>query len=78
MKTIACQDLGGPEGCMHAVSGETFQELGANCQAHVKAKLEEGDQVHLAAVERMKNASPEEQQAMFASYQARWDTTPED
>tara|TARA_B100000745_G_scaffold299377_1_gene250077 strand:- start:343 stop:582 length:240 start_codon:yes stop_codon:yes gene_type:complete len=77
MKTLSCKDLGGPENCEHAVSAETFQELGANCQAHVKEQLAAGDQKHQAAVARMYNASPEEQQKMFAAYQQKWEAAAE-
>ena len=77
MKTIMCKDLGGPTGCEHLVSGETFEALGTQCQAHVKEQITAGDAAHTEAVERMRNASVEEQQKMFAAYKQKWDETPE-
>jgi uncharacterized iron-regulated protein len=78
MKTLLCSDLGGPEGCDVAVQGETFEELGNNCKQHVMEMLQTGDQPHLAAVEKMKNASPEEQQKMFAAYQQKFEEASEE
>jgi hypothetical protein len=77
MKKILCKDLGGPEDCGVEIIGGTFEELGNNSKAHVLEQIQSGDAAHIAAVERMKNATPEEQQKMFAEYQATFDAAPE-
>lgn len=73
MKKLLCSDLGGPVECTEEVSGETFGELGNNCKAHVMECVQKGDAAHLAAVERMKNMSSEDQQMEFASYQKKFE-----
>ena len=77
MKTLKCCDLGGPAACDAEVSGESFEELGNNCKAHVMEQMQAGDAEHVAAVEKMKNASPEDQQKMFAEYQEKYNQAPE-
>lgn len=75
MKTLTCKDLGGP--CDHEITGGSFEEVGNNCKAHVMEQINNGDEAHKAAVEKMKNATPEEQQAMFAEYEKRYNEAPE-
>ena len=77
MKTLKLRDLGGPADSEVEISGETFEELTNNCKQHVMEQIAAGDQAYLAAVERMKSLSPEEQQAEFASYKAKFDAAPE-
>lgn len=72
-----CKDLGGPETCEVELSGETFEELGNNSKAHVMKMVEAGDEAHLAAIEKMKNATPEQQQAWFADFQKKFEEAPE-
>ena len=43
---------------------------------HVMEKINNGDAAHKAAADKMKNASPEEQQAMMAAYQRKFDEAP--
>lgn len=75
MKTLMCKDLGGP--CDTAISGESFNELAENCKNHVMEEIGKGDAEHIAAVQHMKNASPEDQQKMIAGYKARYEEAPE-
>lgn len=77
MKTLTCSDLGGPSGCQHEVSGETFEALGDNCKQHVMMEMQKGDAAHVTAANKMREASPEEQQAMFAAYRKKFDEAPE-
>jgi hypothetical protein len=44
---------------------------------HVMEALQKGDVAHKAAVMKMKNASPEEQKAMFAEYEKKYNEAPE-
>ena len=39
-------------------------------------QINNGDEAHKAAAAKMKNASPEEQKAMMAEYEKRFNETP--
>ncbi len=75
MKRLSCRDLGGP--CDHKITGTTFEEIGRNSRAHVMRMMEDGDAAHREAAERMRQASPEEQQAMMAEFKRRFDEAPD-
>ena len=75
MKKLTCQDLGGP--CDAEVMGSSFEEIGSRCKAHVLEQITNGDEAHKAAAEKMRNATPEEQKAMFAEYRKKYDEAPE-
>ncbi len=75
MKKLSCRDLGGV--CDEEITGNSFEELGNNCKAHVMEKLSSGDEAHMAAIEKMQNASPEEQQSMFTEYEKKFNEAPE-
>lgn len=77
MKKLTCSDLAGPSDCSHEVTGETFEELGNNSKAHVMEQLGNGDAAHMAAVNKMKETSPEEQQALFAGFKKKFEEAPE-
>jgi len=78
MKKILCSDLGGPANCDVAIMGETFDELGENSKTHVMQMVAAGDEDHQAAIEKMKSATPEEQQKMFASFKEAFDNASEE
>ncbi|PIT91177.1 DUF1059 domain-containing protein [Candidatus Kaiserbacteria bacterium CG10_big_fil_rev_8_21_14_0_10_49_17] len=75
MKKLTCKDLGGA--CGEEITGETFEELGENCKNHVLMQIQAGDTEHLRAVAKMKKATPEEQQAMLAGFQKKFDEAEE-
>jgi len=77
MKKLMCSDLGGPSECAVEITGNSFEEVGSNCKAHVMEEIGKGDDAHQAAVESMQGASPEDQQAMFAEYKQKYDNAPE-
>ena len=74
MKKLTCRDFGGP--CDKEITGNSFGEIGNNCKTHVMEQMNNGDEAHLAAATRMKNASPEEQKAMMAEYEKRFNEAP--
>ena len=74
MKKLTCRDFGGP--CDEAITGNSFSEAGGKCQAHVMEQMDNGDEAHRAAAAKMKNASPEEQKAMMAEYENRFNEAP--
>lgn len=76
MKKLICSDLGGP--CDAEITGETFEELGTASKNHVMDMVMKGDADHMAAVEKMKNASPEEQQALFEGFKNKFEEAPEE
>lgn len=75
MKKLTCADLGGP--CDAEITGDSFEEIGQKSHAHVMQELNNGDEAHKAAVEQMKNATPEEQMAKMAQFQKRFEEAPE-
>lgn len=75
MKKLTCKDLGGP--CDQEITGNSFEEVGNNCKTHVMEQVNAGDGAHVAAVNKMKNATPEEQKAMFAEYEKKYNEAPE-
>ncbi len=70
MKTLACRDLGGP--CEAEITGNSFAEVGKNSRTHVMEQISKGDEGHRAAAAKMQKASPEEQQAMMAEFERRY------
>ena len=75
MKTLTCKDLGGT--CDAKITGSTFQEVGKNSMMHVMEKIKNGDEAHKTAADKMRNASPEEQKAMMAGYEKRYNEAPD-
>jgi hypothetical protein len=75
VKKLTCRDLGGP--CDAAITGESFDEMGSNCHAHVMERIHAGDEAHRAAADRMRNASPEEQETMMAAFGKRYRDAPD-
>ena len=74
MKKLTCRDLGGP--CGEEITGNSFDEIGNNCRAHVEEKMKGGDKAHQEEVAKMMNASPDEQKAMMAEYEKRFNKAP--
>lgn len=75
MKKLTCKELGGT--CDEEITGESFAEVGEKCHAHVVEQIEKGDEAHRSAAEQMKNATPEEREAMMALYQRRFNEAKE-
>jgi hypothetical protein len=71
LKALTCRDLGGA--CDEPISGETFEEIGQKCRAHVMDAVKSGDAAHKSAVDRMMAASPAEQAASMADYRKKFD-----
>ena len=74
MKKLSCRDFGGP--CDTELTGDSFQEIGKKSYDHVMEQIKGGDEAHKAAAAKMRNASPEEQKAMMAEYEKRFNDTP--
>ena len=75
MKRLACKDLGGP--CDFEITGDSFEEIGKKCSAHVMEQINAGDEAHKAAADRMRNDSPEEQEAMMAGFRKKFEDAPD-
>jgi hypothetical protein len=75
MKKLTCRDLGGP--CDAMIEGATFMEMGANAQKHVMGLVGEGDPAHQVAVKTMSEKTPEEQSALIADYEQKFNNAPE-
>ncbi len=70
MKKLTCKDLGGP--CDAELTGNSFEEIGGRSHDHVMEQIARGDEAHRQAVEKMKSASPQEQMAMMAEFQKKY------
>lgn len=75
MKKLTCRDFGGP--CDAEITGNSFEEVGSNCKAHVMEQIHNGDEAHKTAAEKMKDATPEEQKDMMAEYKRKYDEATE-
>ena len=74
MKKITCKDLGGP--CGEEITGNSFSEVGNKCRIHVMEQMQKGDAAHLTAAASMQHASPEQQRAMMAEYEKKYNEAP--
>ncbi|MGI9461113.1 MAG: DUF1059 domain-containing protein [Alphaproteobacteria bacterium] len=75
MKKLSCKNLGGA--CDTIISGETFDQMGQNCRNHVMEKINAGDEPHIAAMNKMKNATAEQQQTMMAEFEKKFNSAPD-
>lgn len=71
MKQTTCQDLRGA--CDLVITGETPEEMGEACKAHVMDMVAAGDQAHLDAVVSTKEVSEEEQKKWYEDVVAWFD-----
>lgn len=74
MKKLTCRDLGGP--CDVEITGNSFEEIGRKSHAHVMAQINDGDEAHKAAANRMKNMSAENQKSMMAEFERKYNEAP--
>ncbi len=78
MKTMTCKDLAGA--CDAEFHAETFDEMGEMSKKHGMEMLEQGDQAHIEAMEKMKElmGDPEAIKEWFESVQKMFDSLSED
>lgn len=64
MKTMKCNQLGGPENCNEEFTAETFEEIANLSKEHGMEMFKKGDKDHLTAMEEMKKkmSKPEDMQ----------------
>ncbi|WP_448044263.1 hypothetical protein [Bradyrhizobium liaoningense] len=74
MKKLTCKELGGP--CDAEITGNSFSEIGQRCREHVMAQINSGDEAHIAAAAKMRNASPDEQKLLMAEFEKRFEEAP--
>lgn len=70
MKKLTCRDLGGP--CGAELTGNSFKEIGEKSYGHVMEQIKNGDEAHITAAGKMKNATPEAQRSMMAEFKKRF------
>jgi len=77
MKTMRCRDLAGA--CDAEFHAETFDELAEMSKKHGMEMLEQGDQAHIEAMEKMKElmSDPEAMKEWFESVQKMFDSLSE-
>ena len=74
MKKLICRDFGGP--CDVELTGDSFQEMGKKSYEHVMEEIKSGDKAHKESATKMKNSSADEQKAMMAEYEKRFNEAP--
>ena len=74
MKNSTCRDMWGA--CDLEIQGETADEMGENCKAHVMEMIQAGDEDHQAAIASMMALSPEEQQEWIDGFKNGFDSLP--
>ena len=78
MKTMTCKDLAGA--CDAEFHAETFDEMAEMSKKHGMEMLEQGDQAHIQAMEKMKElmGDPEAMKGWFETVQKMFESLPED
>jgi hypothetical protein len=54
MKTMTCNQLGGPESCNIELHAETFEEMVEKSKAHGMEMFQKGDKDHIDVMNKMK------------------------
>ena len=74
MKTMTCKDLAGA--CDAEFQAETFDEMAEISRKHGMEMLEQGDQAHIEAMEKMKElmSDPEAMKKWFETVQKKFDS----
>ena len=74
MKTMTCKELAGA--CDAEFHAETFDEIAEMSKNHAMAMLEQGDQAHIEAMEKMKElmSDPEAMKEWFETVRKRFDS----
>lgn len=77
MKKMTCNQLGGA--CNKAFYAETFEEMATLSKDHGQKMMEEGDQAHLDAMQKLMSELPtqEDMQAWMDENQRIFDQLPE-
>ncbi len=78
MKTMTCKDLAGA--CDAEFHAETFDEMAEMSKKHGMEMLEQGDQAHIQAMEKMKKlmGDPEAMKEWFETVQKMFESLSED
>ena len=73
MKTMRCRDLAGA--CDTEFHAETFDQMAELSKKHGMEMLEQGDQAHIEAIEKMKElmSDPEAMKEWFETVQKMFD-----
>ncbi len=78
MKTMRCRDLAGA--CDAEFHAETFDEMAEMSKKHGMEMLEQGDQAHIEAMEKMKElmGDPDVMKEWFETVQKMFESLSED
>ena len=68
MKKATCKDMRGA--CEMEFTGETPEEMGEKCKAHVMELVQAGDADHKAAIDSMMAQSKEDQMKWYEEFRA--------
>ena len=76
MKTMTCKDLAGA--CDAEFHAETFDEMAEMSKKHAMEMLEQGDQAHIEAMEKMKGLmnDPAAMKEWFETVRKTFDSLP--
>ncbi len=75
MKKATCKDMRGA--CDAEFAGETPEEMGEKCKAHVMELVQAGDEAHKTAIDSMMQLGPEAQQQWYEEFRSRFDSLPD-
>ncbi len=75
MKTMTCKQLYGP--CDALIHGSTSEEMMMNSQAHAMEMIAKGDQLHIDAMEAMKNQNMN-MEVFMKDFNDKFEAQPED
>ena len=72
MKKATCKDMRGA--CDMEFTGETPEEMGEKCKAHVMELVQAGDADHKAAIDAMMQLTKEDQMKWYEEFRAGFDS----
>lgn len=79
MKTMTCNQLGGPVNCEERFSAETFEEIAEMSKKHGMKMFQKDDKPHLEAMDKMKEMmqKPGAMQEWFEGKREEFNLLPE-
>ncbi len=79
MKTMICNQLGGPANCEEKFTAETFEEIAELSKNHAMEMMKKNDEPHLKAMQKMQELmqSPEDMKKWYEMKKDEFNGLPE-
>jgi hypothetical protein len=61
---------------MRSLPGNRLKRSARKAEKHVIEQMQKGDEAHLSAANKMRNATPEQQRALMAEFKQKFDEAP--